>query len=193
MKDIKGTQTEKNVLTAFSGESQARNRYTFYAKQAEKDGFIFVRDIFLETANQECQHAKQLFKFLQGGIVEITGGFPAGVIADTRSNLIEAAAGEHEEWHDMYPTMAATAEKEGFIEIANVMRAIITAEQYHEKRYLELAEMIKNNKMFENETETVWRCINCGAIVSGKNAPKICPACWHPTGYFVRLSYSFDN
>lgn len=191
MKDIKGSQTEKNVITAFAGESQARNRYTYYAKQAEKDGFIFVRDIFTETANQEVQHAKRLFQFLQGGQAQVTGMFPAGVISNTYNNLIESAAGEHEEYSDMYPKFAEIAEKEGFIEIANVMRAIITAESFHEKRFLDLAERIKNDTMFKNDTVTVWRCLNCGALVDGKDAPKTCPACWHPTGYFVRLNYTF--
>lgn len=191
MKDIKGTQTEKNVLTAFSGESQARNRYTFYASQAEKDGFIFVRNVFLETANQESAHAKRLFRFLQGGQVEISGSFPAGVISETYNNLIEAATGEHEEYTDMYPSFAEIAEKEGFIEIASVMRAIATAEAYHEKRYLDLAKMIKDKSMFQNDTVTVWRCLNCGAIVDSKDAPKTCPACWHPQAYFERLNFEF--
>lgn len=189
MKDIKGTQTEKNVLTAFAGESQARNRYTFYASQAQKDGFIFVRDIFTETANQEAQHAKRLFQFLQGGLAEVQGKFPAGVISDTYHNLLESAAGEHEEYAVMYPNFAEIAEKEGFIEIANVMRAIVTAESYHEQRFLELADRIKNNTMFHNDTVTVWRCLNCGALVDGKDAPVACPACFHPTAYFVRLDH----
>ncbi len=193
MKSIKGTQTEKNVLLAFSGESQARNRYTFYAKKAKEDGFVFVRDIFEETANQESQHAKRLFKFLDGGEVEISGAFPAGVIADTYNNLLESAAGEHHEWDVMYPQMAEVAMKEGFVEIANVMRAIITAESFHEKRFLELAKMIKDNTMFNNNEVTVWRCLNCGALVDGKDAPKACPACFHPTAWFVRLNWTFDN
>ena len=193
MKDIKGTQTEKNVLTAFAGESQARNRYTFYAKQAKKDGFIFVREIFEETAWQEAAHAKRLFGFLQGGQAEITGAFPAGVIADTYNNLLESAAGEHHEWAEMYPTMAEVAEKEGFPEIAFTMRKILTAEDYHEKRFLDLAKMIKNNTMFNNEKETIWRCLHCGCLVEGKSAPKVCPVCQHPTAYFVRLNHLIDN
>lgn len=193
MKDIKGTQTEKNVLTAFAGESQARNRYTFYAKQAKKDGFIFVRDIFEETAHQEAAHAKRLFSFLQGGEVEITGAFPAGVIADTYHNLLESAAGEHHEWDQMYPTMADVAQKEGFPEIAATMRNIMSAEEFHEKRFLQLAEMIKNNTFFNNETETVWRCLHCGCLVKGKSAPAKCPVCQHPTAYFVRLNHLVIN
>lgn len=191
MKSLKGSQTEKNILTAFSGESQARNRYTFYASQAKKDGFIFVRDIFLETANQEKEHAERLFKFLEGGQVQITGAFPAGVIADTHANLLEAAAGEHEEYTQMYPSFADVAEKEGYYEVATCMRNILIAENYHEKRFLDLAEKIKNNTMFNNPTPTVWRCLNCGCLVDGKDAPKLCPACLHPTAYFVRLDIQF--
>lgn len=191
MKSLKGTQTEKNILTAYSGESQARNRYTFWARQAEKDGFIFVRDIFTETAFQEKEHAERLFKFLEGGNVEISGTFPAGIIADTHSNLIEAAAGEHEEWTEMYPSFAKVAEQEGFSEIAAVMRNIVIAEQYHEKRYLELARMIQDNSMFNNSVPTEWRCLNCGCIVKGAKAPALCPACAHPTAWFVRLEMAF--
>lgn len=191
MKDIKGSQTEINVLTAFAGESQARNRYTFYARQAEKDGFIFVRNVFTETANQECAHAKRLFGFLQGGTAKITGEFPAGVIADTYHNLIESAAGEHEEYDIMYPQFADVAEKEGFIEIATTMRNIATAEAFHEKRFLELADMIKKQTMFHDDNVVVWRCLNCGELITAKDAPKACPVCLHPTAYFERLNFSF--
>lgn len=191
MKSLKGTQTEKNILTAFSGESQARNRYSFWGKKAKDDGFVFVKDIFEETAAQEHEHAKRLFKFLEGGLVEINGAFPAGVIADTHANLIEAAAGEHEEATEMYPSFADIAQKEGFAEIASVMRQIAVAEAYHEKRYLELARMIKDNTMFNNDVPTEWRCLNCGCIVKGPSAPKLCPACAHPTAYFVRLDILF--
>lgn len=191
MKSLKGTQTEKNILIAFSGESQARNRYTFFASKAQKDGFIFVRDIFLETANQEKEHAERLFKFLEGGQLEISGTFPAGVISDTPINLAEAAAGEHEEWSQMYPSFADIAAKEGFSEIASVMRNIAIAEKYHEKRYLELRQRILDNTMFHNPTKTVWRCLNCGCLVEGDSAPATCPACAHPMAYFVREHIQF--
>lgn len=191
MKSVKGTQTEKNILTAFSGESQARNRYTFWASQAQKDGFIFARNIFTETASQEKEHAERLFKFLDGGLVEISGSFPAGVIADTYSNLIEAAAGEHEEATEMYPSFADVAEKEGFTEIAVVMRNIAIAESFHEKRYLKLAEMIKDKTMFSRTQPTVWRCLNCGCLVTGTEAPDLCPACAHPKGFFEELNFAF--
>lgn len=191
MKSLKGTQTEKNILTAFSGESQARNRYTFFAKKAEEEGFILVRDIFTETAFQEQSHANRLFGMLEGGALEIHGTFPAGVIADTYHNLIEAAGGEHEEWADMYPSFADVAAKEGFSEIAAIMRNIAIAEKYHEKRYLDLAEWIKQKSMFDNSVPTEWRCLHCGCIVKGPNAPKTCPACGYPTGYFVRLDLIF--
>lgn len=188
MKSLKGTQTEKNILTAFSGESQARNRYNFWAKKAKEDGFVLVQEIFNETAAQEYEHAKRLFKFLEGGLVQISGSFPAGKIADTYTNLIEAAAGEHEEYSEMYPNFAEIAEKEGFIEIANVMRNIAIAESFHEKRYLDLAKWIKDKSMFHSSDEVVWRCLNCGCLVDGKDAPNACPACFHPTAFFARLN-----
>lgn len=191
MKSLKGTQTEKNLLTAFSGESQARNRYTFFASKAKKDGFIFVRDIFLETANQEKEHAERLWKFLEGGEVEISGSFPAGVITDTEINLGEAAAGEHYEWYEMYPAFAEVADKEGFKEIAAIMRNIAIAEKFHEKRYLELQKRIKDDTMFKSATKTAWHCLNCGCIVEGLQAPAICPACGHPIGYFIRENVQF--
>lgn len=191
MKSLKGTQTEKNILTAFSGESQARNRYTFFASKAKKDGFVFVSDIFLETASQEKEHAERLWGFLEGGSLEISGTFPAGITADTVVNLAEAAAGEHEEWEHMYPSFAEIAAKEGFSEIASVMRNIAVAEKYHEKRYLELRERILNDSMFKDMVKTQWRCLNCGCIVEGEHAPAHCPACNHPVGYFVRLNIQF--
>lgn len=191
MKSLKGSQTEKNILTAFAGESQARNRYTFYASQAKKDGFVFVSKIFEETAQQEKEHAERLFKFLEGGPLEITSTFPAGIIGDTRSNLLESAAGEHEEYTQMYPAFAEIAEKEGYYAVATTMRNILIAENYHEKRFLDLAEKIKNGTMFKNPEPTVWRCLNCGCLVDGANAPDTCPACLHPQAYFVRLDISF--
>ncbi len=191
MKSLKGTQTERNILTAFAGESQARNRYTFFASKAKKDGFVFVSDIFTETANQEKEHAERLWKFLEGGLVEISGAFPAGVIADTVVNLQEAAAGEHEEWSDMYPSFADVADKEGFSEIACVMRNIAIAEKYHEKRYLELRQRIIDDTMFKNPTKILWRCLNCGCIIESTDAPASCPACAHPVDYFVRENITF--
>lgn len=191
MKSVKGTQTEKNILTAFSGESQARNRYTFFSKKAEEDGFIFVRDIFLETAWNEEAHAKVLFKHLEGGSLEISGSFPAGVIADTHSNLLEAAAGEHEEAYDMYPKFADVAQAEGFPEVAARMRNIAVAEKFHEHRYNELARMIKENTMFNNEVPCEWRCLRCSFIYSGPSAPQKCPVCGHPQAYFVRREMLF--
>lgn len=191
MKPLKGTETEKNLLTAFSGESQARNRYTIFAAKAKEDGFVFVRDIFLETADQEAQHAKRLWNFLEGGLVEISGKFPAGVVSDTAINLQEAAAGEHEEYADMYPTMAQTADKEGFTEIARVMRCIAVAEKYHEKRYLDLRQRILDGTMFKNPTKTTWRCLNCGYTVEATNPPAECPACAHPIAFFIRENVTF--
>lgn len=191
MKSLKGSQTEKNLLTAFSGESQARNRYHFFASKAREDGFQFVKDIFLETAEQEEHHAKRLWSFLEGGELQISGSFPAGVIADTYHNLIEAAGGENYEYSQMYPSMADVAAQEGFSEIAAIMRNIAIAEKFHEKRYLDLANMIKNNTMFNNDVPTEWRCLHCGCIVAGPSAPKICPACGHPTAYFVRRDVIF--
>jgi len=184
---LKGSQTEKNLLTAFSGESQARNRYTFFAKQARKDGYVQMADIFEETANQEKEHAKRLFKFLEGGEVEITGSFPAGTIADTATNLKEAAGGEHYEWTEMYPTFAATAREEGFEEIAGVFEAIAVAEKQHEKRYVDLRNNIEKGVVFTREAEVTWRCRNCGYLHTGANAPDVCPACAHPRAHFELL------
>lgn len=191
MKSLKGTQTEKNILTAFAGESQARNRYDAFAGKAKKEGFMLVADIFTETALQEKEHAKRLFKFLQGGAVEITATFPAGVIGSTTENLKAAAGGEHEEHTQMYPSFADTAEKEGFPEIAGVMRNIAVAEEFHEKRYLKLCKDIESGTMFKRDSVTVWRCRNCGCLVRGKEAPESCPACAHPQAYFEELNYAF--
>jgi len=191
MKSLKGTQTEKNILTAFAGESQARNRYDYYAAKAKADGYVLVRDVFLETALQEKEHAKRLFKFLEGGEVEITAAYPAGVIADSGANLLAAASGENHEHTCMYPSFAAEADKEGFAEIAAVMRQIAVAEAHHEKRFLQLAADIKEGRMFMREHATVWRCLNCGCLVEGAHAPEMCPACAHPKAYFAELNYSF--
>ena len=191
MKSLKGTQTEKNILTAFAGESQARNRYDFFAAKAKSDGYVLVRDIFQETALQEKEHAKRLFKFLEGGDVEIVGASPAGIIGATEANLLASAAGENHEHTEMYPSFAAVAEKEGFSEIAAVMRNIAVAEAYHEKRFLALAKDIKEGRMFMREKATVWRCRNCGCLVEGTHAPDLCPACAHPKAHFEELNYTF--
>jgi rubrerythrin len=188
MPSIKGTQTEKNVLTAFSGESQARNRYTYFSSQAKKEGYEQIAHIFEETANQEREHAKRLFKFLEGGEVEITAAFPAGVIGSTVENLKEAAGGEHYEYTIMYPEFAKTARAEGFDVIADAMINIAVAEKQHEKRYLGLMANIKNGKVFRKDQEITWRCRNCGYIHTGKEALDKCPACDHPQAHFEILS-----
>ena len=191
MKSLKGSQTEKNILTAFAGESQARNRYDYFAGRAKNDGFVLVQEIFVETALQEKEHAKRLFKFLEGGEVEINAAFPAGVIAGSEANLIAAASGENHEHTVMYPEFAASADKEGFGEVAAVMRHIAVAEAYHEKRFLALAKDIKEGRMFMRTKPTVWRCLNCGCLVEGDHAPEMCPACAHPKAYFAELNYTF--
>ena len=187
MADLKGSQTEKNLLTAFSGESQARNRYTYFASQAKKEGYVQISDIFSETANQEKEHAKRLFKLLQGGEVEITGAFPAGTIATTMENLKEAAAGENYEHTEMYPGFAKIAKEEGFGTIADIFNAIAVAEKQHEKRYLDLAANIDAGRVFKREAPVVWRCRNCGYLYEGSEAPALCPACDHPQAHFELL------
>ena len=187
MGNLRGTQTEKNILTAFAGESQARNRYTYFASQAKKDGYVQISEIFTETANQEKEHAKRLFKLLQGGEVEIAAAFPAGVIGTTLDNLKEAAAGENYEYTDMYPGFAKTAEKEGFQEIAEVFKAIAVAEKQHEKRYLALAANVASGSVFKKKNSVVWRCRNCGYLHEGDSAPEECPACAHPQAHFELL------
>lgn len=187
MKSLKGTQTEKNLLTAFAGESQARNRYTFYASKAKKDGFVQISKIFEETAGQEKEHAERIFKFLQGGEVEIRASFPAGVIADTAANLAEAAAGEDYEWKEMYPGFAKVALEEGFDEISYALTNIAIAEKEHSKRYKALRENILNGSVFKKDHKIKWRCINCGYIHEGDAAPEKCPACAHEKAYFEQL------
>lgn len=184
MKSLKGTRTEKNLLTAFAGESQARNRYTFFASQAKKEGYEQIAGVFLETAENEKEHAKRLFKFLEGGEVEITGAFPAGVIGDTKENLRSAAAGENYEHTKMYPEFARIAEEEGFPEIAVVLRSIAVAEMFHEKRYLALLKNLEEGKVFKKDTVVRWRCRNCGYVHEGVEPPEICPACAHPKAFF---------
>jgi rubrerythrin len=187
MSALKGTQTEKNLLTAFSGESQARNRYTYFASAAKKEGYVQISDIFTETANQEKEHAKRLFKFLEGGEVEITAAFPAGVIGTTLENLKAAAEGESYEWNEMYPEFAATARKEGFEAIAAVFEAIAVAEKQHDKRYKDLAANIEAGKVFKKDAPITWRCRNCGYLHEGTEAPDMCPACAHEQAHFEVL------
>ena len=187
MKSLKGTKTEKNLLIAFSGESQARNRYTFFASKAKKDGFVQISKIFEETAAQEKEHAERLFKFLEGGDVEVTASFPAGIIASTADNLKSAAAGEDHEWQEMYPSYAKIARAEGFEELADVMEHIAVAEKQHSKRYKALRQNILDGKVFKKDGKIVWRCLNCGYIHEGDSAPEKCPACAHAKDYFEVL------
>jgi rubrerythrin len=185
--NLKGTRTEKNLLTAFAGESQARNRYTYFASQAKKEGLIQMSFIFEETANQEKEHAKRLFKFLEGGDAEVTARFPAGVIGTTAENLKEAAAGEYYEWNEMYPGFAKVADDEGFKQIAEAFRSIAVAEQQHERRYNALRANLAAGRVFKREEKRVWRCLNCGYLHEGPEAPDCCPACAHPQAYFELL------
>jgi rubrerythrin len=187
MPSVKGSQTEKNLLTAFAGESQARNRYTYFASQAKKDGYVQIADIFEETANQEKEHAKRFFSFLEGGEVEIVGAFPAGVIGATVDNLKAAAAGEHYEHTEMYPGFAKVARQEGFEAIAMIWEFISVAEKQHEKRYLDLAANIMADTVFQRDQAVVWRCRNCGYLFEGQAAPEMCPACAHPKAHFELL------
>jgi len=188
---VKGTQTEKNLLTAFAGESQARNRYTYFASQAKKEGLVQISSIFEETANQEKEHAKRLFKFLPGGDVEVSAAFPAGVIGTTLENLKAAAAGENHEHTEMYPEFAQTAVEEGFTEIASMFRAIAVAEKQHEKRYNDLAANMEKGRVFKRDTPVVWRCRNCGYVHEGTEAPRTCPACDHPQAHFELLGENY--
>lgn len=188
---LKGTRTEKNILTAFSGESQARNRYTYFAKQAKKEGYEQIAAVFEETANQEKEHAKRLFKLLEGGEVEITASFPAGVIGTTTENLKEAAAGENHEQAIMYPEFAETARQEGFSELADIFEAIAVAEQHHEKRYLDLLANIEHDRVFKRESGAVWSCRNCGYLHEGEEAPEMCPACAHPRAHFELMAENY--
>jgi len=186
-KSIKGTQTEKNLLISFAGESQARNRYTYFAGVAKKEGLVQIAHIFEETADQEKEHAKRFFKFLEGGDLEITETFPAGKIGTTLENLRAAAAGEEHEWSDMYPAFAETARAEGFNAIAAAFDAISIAEKQHGKRYRELADNLEAGRVFRRNGKVVWRCRNCGYLHEGEAAPKTCPACLHPQAYFELL------
>lgn len=186
--ELKGSKTETNLMAAFAGESQARNRYTFFASKARKEGLVQIADIFQETANQEGEHAKRLFKFMTGGEAEITAAFPFGVISATSENLKAGAAGEHHEWTTMYPEFAAVAREEGFDGIATVMESIAVAEKQHEKRYLALAKNIDEGKVFKKASPVVWRCRNCGYLHEGDEAPGVCAACAHPQAHFEVLA-----
>lgn len=191
MGDLKGTQTEKNILTAFAGESQARNRYTYFASKAKKEGYVQIAAVFEETANQEKEHAKRLFKLLEGGEVEITGAFPAGVIDTTLENLKASAGGENYEHTTMYPDFAKIARMEGFDSIALIFEAIAVAEKQHEKRYNALAANIETGKVFKKDEKVVWRCRNCGYLHEGTEAPNACPACDHPQAHFELLGENY--
>ena len=187
MAQLKGTRTEKNILTAFAGESQARNRYTYFAAQAKKEGLVQISAIFEETADQEREHAKRLFKMLEGGEVEITAAFPAGRIGTTAENLRASAGGENHEHTGMYPGFATVAREEGFADIAAVFLAIAVAEKQHEKRFLALLSNLESGRVFHREQPVTWRCRNCGYLHQGTDAPEVCPACAHPRAHFELL------
>ena len=188
MPSLKGTKTETNLITAFAGESQARNRYTYFASKAKKEGYVQIAKIFEETADQEKEHAKRFFKFLEGGDVEVVAAFPAGVIGSTLENLKAAAMGEHHEHTEMYPGFAKVAREEGFEAIAKVFEAVSVAEKQHENRYNGLAANLQGDKVFKKTEKVVWRCINCGYLHEGEEAPAACPACAHPKAYFELLA-----
>ena len=190
-KSIKGTKTEKNLLAAFAGESQARNRYTYYASAAKKEGFEQIAHIFLETAENEKEHAKIFFKHLEGGEVEITAAYPAGVIGDTKKNLEAAAAGENMEWTTLYVDFAKVAREEGFPEVARSFEQISKVEKFHESRYRKLISNVEGNEVFQKKASVKWHCINCGYVHEGPEAPKECPACNHPQAYYEVLAENF--
>ena len=190
-KSTKGTKTEKNLLKAFAGESQARNRYTYFASAAKKEGYEQIANIFLETAENEKEHAKVFFKHLEGGDVEITASYPAGVMKDTKANLEEAAAGENMEWVSLYSDFAQVAKNEGFPEVARSFEQIAKVERFHESRYRRLISNITNREVFKKKSSVKWHCINCGYVVEGSVAPKECPACKHPQSYYEVLAENF--
>jgi rubrerythrin len=187
MKTLKGSKTEKNLITSFAGESQARNRYTYFASKAREEGLVQIAMIFEETANQEREHAKRFFKQLEGGDAEVSAAFPAGVIGSTADNLKAAAAGENYEWTSMYPGFAKVAREEGFDTAAAIWEAIAVAEKQHEKRYNDLQANVRAGKVFKKDKKVVWRCLNCGYLYEGAEAPKACPACAHPQAYYEVL------
>ena len=191
MKSVKGTLTEKNLLKSFAGESQARNRYTFFASVAKKEGFEQISGVFMETAEQEKEHAKRFFKYLEGGDVEITATYPAGKIGTTAENLVAAAAGEHEEWDVLYAEFARVADEEGFSDIAETFRQIAKVEAEHERRYLKLLERVSNGTVFVRDNEIWWQCRNCGYIVKAFAAPKLCPSCEHEQRFFEPMADNY--
>jgi rubrerythrin len=187
MADLKGSQTEKNLIASFAGESQARMRYTYFASQAKKEGFVQISQIFEETANHEKEHAKRFFKQLKGGDVMVEAAFPAGIISGTAENLKAAAMGEHHEWSELYPGFAKTARDEGLEEAAKIWEAVSVSEKQHEKRYLDLLANVEGGKVFKKDKSVVWRCLNCGYLHEGLEAPEECPACAHPRAHFELL------
>ncbi|HOJ70339.1 MAG TPA: rubrerythrin family protein [Syntrophorhabdaceae bacterium] len=191
MKSVKGTETEKNLLKSFAGESQARNRYTYFSSQAKKEGYEQISWIFADTADNEKEHAKRFFKFLEGGDLEITASYPAGIIGDTKTNLKEAAAGENLEWTVLYKEAAEVARKEGFEEIAKVFEEIAKVEKEHEKRYRALLANIENDRVFKRPQPVKWRCRNCGYVYEGTEAPEQCPACAHPRAYYELMAENY--
>ncbi len=184
MKKLKGSKTEKNLLAAFAGESQARNRYTFFASKAKEEGYVQIANIFLETAENEKEHAKRFFSFLEGGDVEITAGYPAGIIGTTPGNLKAGAAGERFEHTKLYPEFGDIAEQEGFKEVASLFRRVAEVEVWHERRYLKLIKNIEEGRVFKREKSVLWKCSNCGRVHEGTEPPKKCPTCLHPQAYF---------
>jgi rubrerythrin len=188
---LKGSETEKNLLKAFAGESQARNRYTFFASVAKKTGFEQIAAIFLETAENEREHAKVFFKYLEGGMTEITASYPAGKIGATAENLLAAAEGEKLEWGKIYPEFEKIARKEGFKDVADSFKQIAEVEEQHEKRYRKLLENVKKGRVFKKDKVVKWHCRNCGYVHEGKDAPKICPACKHPQAYYELLCENY--
>lgn len=192
MKSIKGTLTEQNLLKAFAGESQARNRYTYFASVAKKEGYEQIAAVFLETADQEKEHAKRFFKFLEGGEAVINGAsYPAGRIGTTPENLLAAAIGEKEEWNELYPAFAKAAEEEGFPEVAETFRRVSEVEEEHERRYLKLLSRITDGDFFHRKGEIWWQCRNCGYITKAKEAPKVCPSCLHPQAFFEPMKENY--
>ena len=191
MGTLKGSKTEQNLLKAFAGESQARNRYTYFAKQAKSEGYVQMSHIFTDTAENEKAHAKTFFRFLEGGALEITATYPAGKIGSTLDNLKASAAGEKEEWSELYPAFASIAREEGFADVAKAFEDIATAESYHEARYNKLIANIENGKVFKKDASTKWHCINCGYVHEGDSAPDLCPACKHKTAHFEVLAENY--
>ncbi|HOJ40546.1 MAG TPA: rubrerythrin family protein [bacterium] len=191
MASVKGTQTEKNLLTAFAGESQARNRYTYFASAARKEGYIQIANIFTETAENEKEHAKVFFKYLEGGEVTISAGYPAGIIGNTLMNLKAAADGEHQEWNVIYSDFARIAREEGFTEIARSFEEIARVEKFHEARYRSLIRNVETGEVFKKKTPVKWHCTNCGYILEGTEAPVECPACKHPQAYYELLAENY--